>query len=482
MIVTNHQRQGRVLHSDFHCVSDRHRSSGIAGDHHEGGRIGRGGWAALEGEAARHRDEVGHLGLKTIDHHRRNPVLHGHRHTHIHRTDPDGHGLIHVAARVVVGNAHSGGGDRRKPVAQINIRRTGSLDHQRLIFIHHQRQGGPLDSYPQCVADGQTSRGILGEHDQLVVVGSRSGLPLEGVITCQRHEATDCGVKPRHQHRRHLIAHHQRSGDADAVGTHIELLVQVEPGVVVREAHGLHTDPREAATQAQRRSTTGRLDRIRAVVLNQQGHRGPGHTAADGVAHREARRRPIGHDSQVAIAAVLEGEVTREGGEVAEIPLQSGHDGRDERIALGAHRQLQRLRETADQLLIDDGAGRVVLEADSDESGYAAYDRTDGGVLGEGQLSAGAEHPGEPVLEDEEGFPANGQSHPSGRPHDQAHVPPHHARTERWGLKDRIGIRHRHGDVAAGRRAGPLEGEVARDREELTQSTREALGDHQDKR
>ena len=251
LIVTDHQRQGRVLYPGLHCIPNRDRRGGIAGDHHKGGRIGRGGRSALEGEAARQGYEIGNLGLETIDHHGGDSVLHGHRHAHIDRTDSDGHRLIHIPARVVVGNAHTGGGDRRETVTQADVRRTGGLDHQRLIFIHHQRQGGPLDSHPECVADGQASRGTLGKHDQLIIVGGRSSLLLEGVIAGHRHETTDRGVKPRHQHRRHLVPHHQRSGDGDPIGTHVELLVQVAPGVVVREAHGLHTDPREAAAQAQ---------------------------------------------------------------------------------------------------------------------------------------------------------------------------------------------------------------------------------------
>ena len=122
---------------------------------------------------------------------------------------------------------------------------------------------------------------------------------------------------------------------------------------------------------------------------------------------------------------------------------------------------MQRLGETADQLLIHGGAGRVVLEAHSAEGRNAGQDRTDAGVLGEGQLSTGAEHPGKPVLKDEERFPADGQRYPSGCPHDQSHVPANHARTERRGLEDGVGIRHGHSDVAAGRRTGPLEGKVA---------------------
>ena len=121
-------------------------------------------------------------------------------------------------------------------------------------------------------------------------------------------------------------------------------------------------------------------------------------------------------------------------------------------------------------MLIHGRSGGIVLKTHPAERRQAAHNRAETRVLGEGQFTIGAEHPGKPVFQHEERLATDGQGHTAGGPHDQTHVAAHHAHAERRRFEDRIRIGHRHGDVAAGRRTRPLEGEVAGDLEELTQT------------
>ena len=233
LIVADHQRHRRILHPGLHHVTDRQRGGGIPGHHHEGGPVGRRGRPALEGEAAGQGDKVGHLGLETIDHHGRHLVFHRHRHTHIDRTNSDRHGLGHVPAGIVVGDAHTRRRNRREAAAQTEIGRSGGLEHQRLILVQNERQRGSLHTHPQRLTDRQPSPGVLGEHDQLIIIGQRTGLLLERVIAGQRDESADRGVQAGHQHGGHLIADHQRRAHTHSVGAHVEQLVQIGSRVVV---------------------------------------------------------------------------------------------------------------------------------------------------------------------------------------------------------------------------------------------------------